>query len=124
MTTELVSPNTLLGFPEVIIDKEGVFKYVQISVQPPASVSSIPLVFFRGHERCEYHADVFSMYEKALSVAGSVKCLGGGRISVEGTSVRVYGYSVGFGAADHSLCARAIKEQFPHFTVTHNNEGY
>jgi len=36
----------------------------------------------------------------------------------------VYGYSVGWGRADHATSAALLAKAFPAYAVTHNDDGY
>lgn len=59
---------------------------------------------------------------------GKIKyeCVGGGRIehSPENKKINIFGYSQGFGQADHSISSELIKKKYPDYTVTWSNEGY
>ncbi|KAF7281764.1 hypothetical protein GWI33_004287 [Rhynchophorus ferrugineus] len=52
--------------------------------------------------------------------------LGGGRINVEKEkkTIEVYGYSVGYGKADHEKTAEVLKTKYPDFTITCSDDGY
>jgi hypothetical protein len=68
----------------------------------------------RGYGWAEFHADI---YEKVEEQLGKVKstCVGGGRIQHDSANkqILVYGYSVGFGCADHSVAVKLLKEKYP-----------
>ncbi len=102
--------------PEVAIDHEGVFKYILISVDRR--------VLVRGHAWATYHDDLLQHYRPSLP--GAVGCLGGGRIAIDADlkQARVYGYSVGYGRANHAVTAAALARAFPGFRITHDDEGY
>ncbi|KAF1594939.1 UNVERIFIED_CONTAM: 14 kDa phosphohistidine phosphatase, partial [Eudyptes robustus] len=53
-------------------------------------------------------------------------CLGGGRIKhdANGKSLKVYGYSTGFGRADHEKAVELLKTKYPEYEITWSNEGY
>ncbi|PIK36301.1 hypothetical protein BSL78_26868 [Apostichopus japonicus] len=110
------------GLPVVDIDPSGVFKYVLIK----ATKGSNEQFFVRGYAWGEYHADIFEEFEgknKDLRLS----CLGGGRIehSPDRKSILVYGYSVGFGKADHSITVGLLKSRYPDYTsITFSDEGY
>ncbi|KAM6431538.1 14 kDa phosphohistidine phosphatase [Liasis olivaceus] len=113
------------GVPDAVIDPDGVFKYVLIRVEPQGGGPGKDVV--RGHAWAEYHAD---LYEKAAEELGRrglrSRCLGGGRISHQSAAgrIHVYGYSVGFGRAQHAVAAEKLKAAFPGYEVTWANEGY
>ena len=54
------------------------------------------------------------------------ECIGGGRVLVNVSSkkILVFGYSVDFGKADHSMTVAAIKELLPQWNITYSNDGY
>lgn len=54
------------------------------------------------------------------------ECVGGGRIqhSSEKKTIHVYGYSQGFGQADHKISCDLISKKYPDYKVTWSNEGY
>ncbi|KAH1005442.1 hypothetical protein HUJ04_006431 [Dendroctonus ponderosae] len=54
------------------------------------------------------------------------KVLGGGRIKHDpgAKTINVYGYSQGFGKADHELSVDIIKTQYPSYQITWSDEGY
>lgn len=114
--------STISSLPVVDIDPSGVFKYVLIK----AKQGSVEKVFVRGYSWGSYHADIFEDFE-SKNKALSLSCLGGGRInhSPENKSILVYGYSMGFGRADHSLTVGLLKAKYPDYSsITFSNEGY
>ena len=80
----------------------------------------------RGHAWAEYHADLYEKEDEDLRKAGlDGQCLGGGRIKRNGNDVVVFGYSLGYGRADHSKTVDVIKKPLPaDANITWNNEGY
>ncbi|XP_015272285.1 PREDICTED: 14 kDa phosphohistidine phosphatase [Gekko japonicus] len=111
--------------PDVDIDSDGVFKYVLIRVTPEGKEPGKEIV--RGHAWAEYHADIYDEVAEALEKQGfRCKCLGGGRISHQSGSkkIHVYGYSVGFGKAKHSVATEKLKARYPDYEVTWADEGY
>lgn len=83
---------------------------------------------FRARKRAAYHRDVSGPISRDLEEKFGVRCEvgGGGRVLVNVSSkkILVYGYSVDFGKADHSMTVAAIKEVLPEWTVTYSNDGY
>ena len=56
-----------------------------------------------------------------------VECVGGGRIlhEPEKKEILVYGYSQGFGRADHKISVSLLKERYTDYnSITFSNEGY
>jgi phosphohistidine phosphatase len=84
----------VLKTPQIVIDDEGVFKYIVIE----CSISTYKLRYVRGSARFQYHPEIYQafLYESGIK---SCKCLGGGRIehSKLGQSLRVFGKSETFG---------------------------
>jgi len=60
--------------------------------------------------------------EKGLSC----QCLGGGRILHDKSKkyIKVYGYSVGFGLADHTKTVEILKSKYPDYNIEWTNDGY
>nr|XP_060613272.1 14 kDa phosphohistidine phosphatase [Anolis sagrei ordinatus] len=111
--------------PDVDIDPDGVFKYVLIRVTPEETGESKDVV--RGYAWAEYHADIYDKVAEELEKQGfDCECLGGGRISHQSQAkkIHVYGYSVGFGRAKHSISTEKLKAAFPDYEVTWSDEGY
>ncbi|XP_066111789.1 14 kDa phosphohistidine phosphatase isoform X1 [Saccopteryx bilineata] len=54
------------------------------------------------------------------------ECLGGGRISHQSQDkkIHVYGYSMGYGRAQHSVSTEKIKARYPDYEVTWADDGY
>merc|ERR1719369_2397009 len=91
--------------PDVDIDS-GVFKYVYIR---------------------EYQADVYDKTESELTSAGlDCECLGGGRIEhrPDKKYIKVYGYSMGFGKANHQKSVKILKTKYSDYEIVWSDEGY
>lgn len=118
----------MIGFQveNVDIDPNGRFKYILIEVKDPESKSEKFIV--RGYKSCAYHVDIFERVQPELTKLGlKCKCVGGGRILHEnGTkSIFIFGYSQGFGRADHSIAEKLVKEKYPNYNdISWSNEGY
>ncbi|KAF7240991.1 14 kDa phosphohistidine phosphatase [Varanus komodoensis] len=100
----------LSGVCDVDIDPDGVFKYGRRSPAPLASA-----------------ADIYDQVAAELEPRGfRCRCLGGGRISHQSGArkIHVYGYSVGFGRAKHSISTEKLKARYPDYEVTWSDEGY
>lgn len=52
--------------------------------------------------------------------------LGGGRISHEpdNKKIHIYGYSQGYGKADHEITAQLVKDAYPGYTISISDDGY
>ncbi|XP_071948098.1 14 kDa phosphohistidine phosphatase-like [Antedon mediterranea] len=106
---------------DVEIDENGVFKYVLIKVKGKTCTKHI----VRGHAWAEYHADIYEQVEEAIGQK-KCQCVGGGRINHEmfNQSIHVYGYSVGFGKANHEITVEILNKKYPDYEITWSNEGY
>jgi len=118
----------LEAIPDVEIDEDGVFKYVLITVADSKDESLQKLVV-RGNREAEYHADIYEAFcRKTEGPLGmDCQCRGGGRINHNSTEkkILVYGYSMGYGKADHSKAVDLLKKEFPSYSsITFSNEGY
>ncbi|XP_064249716.1 14 kDa phosphohistidine phosphatase isoform X1 [Passer domesticus] len=72
-------------------------------------------------------ADLFERTAEELAPLGlSCECLGGGRLShrPQERKIHVYGYSVGFGRADHAVTTEKLKAEYPDYEITWADEGY
>ncbi len=81
----------------------------------------------RGKASGEYHADIYDDTEEPARKAGiDCQCLGGGRIRHDRANkhIKVYGYSMGFGRADHTKTVELLKEAYPGYEIEWSNEGY
>ena len=129
-----------------VIDNDGVFKYIQINIEHEGETYTI----VRGFKNCPYHADIFQKFREEECNTGEMTssahglppynwasggdnnyeykldCPGGGRIAFEAEEkkITIYGYSQGFGRADHSISKELLDEAYPDHEITWNNEGY
>ena len=79
----------------------------------------------RGYASCKFHQDVYEKTAPALEAAGVASAvLGGGRIQREAGRFLVYGYSVGYGQADHTISVAVLRKAYPQDEIEWNNEGY
>jgi phosphohistidine phosphatase len=113
--------------PNVSIDS-GTHKYVLISaVLPGGKERQNYVVSRRG---AEYHRNVAEPFVEALERNGysSIRICGGGRIARNDSmkTMSIYGYSYGFGLADHALSMSVVEkdERFKDYQITWSNDGY
>ena len=98
----------------------------------------------RGYQFAEYHADVYDKTESEVTSAGlDCECLGGGRIEhrpgekyIKVTphvsrlmlytelGLQVYGYSMGFGKANHERSVEILKTKYKDYKIEWSDEGY
>uniref|UniRef100_A0A673VFZ9 14 kDa phosphohistidine phosphatase n=2 Tax=Suricata suricatta TaxID=37032 RepID=A0A673VFZ9_SURSU len=120
----------LAQIADVDIDPHGVFKYVLIRVHaaPPSEApAGKSKEIVRGYKWAEYHADIYDKVSGEMQKKGySCECLGGGRISHQSQDkkIHVYGYSMGYGRAQHSVSTEKIKAMYPDYEVTWADDGY
>ncbi|XP_063972625.1 14 kDa phosphohistidine phosphatase-like [Diachasmimorpha longicaudata] len=120
-------PETLNQIPDVDIDPNGVFKYILVHIHDDNNKQSKPIV--RGYARCQWHADIYDEIGNELKKYGAgldTECVGGGRInhSAEEKTIKVYGYSQGFGKADHQVSVGLLNKKYPDYDITCSDEGY
>lgn len=76
----------------------------------------------------EYHGDIYDTVTPGIeSKKLDCECVGGGRIRHEPDkkSILVYGYSQGYGKADHSITVELLKKKYPDYaSITFSNDGY
>ncbi|XP_073242925.1 14 kDa phosphohistidine phosphatase-like [Porites lutea] len=112
---------------DVEIDATGRFKYILIKVIDDSGGGVYKYVV-RGFDWADYHADIYDRVEKDIKRMGlKSDCVGGGRIQHNKSEkkILVYGYSMGFGRADHSITVDKLKKAYPDYTsITFSNEGY
>ncbi|KAL2782261.1 14 kDa phosphohistidine phosphatase isoform 3 [Daubentonia madagascariensis] len=120
----------LAQIPDVDIDSDGVFKYVLIRVHsapPSGTPAAESKEIVRGYKWAEYHADIYDRVSGEMQKRGyDCECLGGGRISHQSRDkkIHVYGYSMGYGRAQHSVSTEKIKAKYPDYEVTWADDGY
>ena len=119
-------PDSGKRVPNVSIES-GTYKYVLISaVLPGGGERQHFVVSGRG----EYHRNVAENFVPSLEQTGysSIRILGGGRIALDDAkkTISIYGYSYGFGLADHALSKSVVQrdDRYKDFKITWSNEGY
>ncbi|KAH8383283.1 hypothetical protein KR009_007716 [Drosophila setifemur] len=120
MTEEALAAVSLVN----ITDQRSIFKYIQIVVIAEGMASKTVI---RGFADCTYHADIFDREEALLAKSGlKADCPGGGRIEhdPEKKYLKVYGYSQGFGKADHAQSKQILQTKYPDYTIEVSDDGY
>ncbi|XP_041379591.1 14 kDa phosphohistidine phosphatase-like [Gigantopelta aegis] len=112
VSVHFISPTMALEkVPEVDIDANGVFKYVLIELKDKQGLTK---TIVRGYEWAEYHADILDRVAPRLCEKGlTYDCVGGGRIRHESNTktLYIYGYSVGFGQANHRITVDIFEKE-------------
>ncbi|XP_020811662.1 sex-regulated protein janus-A [Drosophila serrata] len=119
MSTELIE-----SVPLVKISPQGIFKYILINITDGGELTKTVV---RGFDDCEWHADIFEREEVIFSAQKlEAECIGGGRIEhdPEKKYMKVYGYSQGFGKADHSQSKQILKTKYPDYRIEISDDGY
>ena len=107
--------------PQVSLDV-GVFKYVLMRMSDGLGRSRL-MVW--GDIQASYHMQVYQKAAVMTKKAGmTLEPLGGGRIERSKDKIKVYGYSVAFGAAPHEISKRLIKIWHPFSDIEISYEGY
>ena len=113
------------------IDQEGVFKYIQIECINKENKEDKKLLI-RGDGNCSYHKDIYRKFitdimnskNKDLIENYEYECIGGGRIEFRPDCIFIYGYSSGYGQADHSKTKEIVQKFYPNYKIEISDEGY
>ncbi|XP_017953686.1 sex-regulated protein janus-A [Drosophila navojoa] len=116
------------SIPLVDVDKKGIFKYVLIKIygNEDCAETSEKLVV-RGYSDCQFHSDIYERMMEICKKNGlDSECLGGGRIEhdPEKKYMKVYGFSQGFGKADHVESKRILQTKYKDYEIETTDEGY
>jgi len=137
-TTTTSTTPTLRGnfspVPSVQID-DGAHKYVLVSAVEPAqrsegSAGPLRRDFVVSRRGAAYHRDAAEPLVDLLEKKGyiDIRVNGGGRIFMDETKRRIsiFGYSYGFGQADHARAKEVIEadDRYKDFNITWSNDGY
>ncbi|XP_054156906.1 14 kDa phosphohistidine phosphatase-like [Oppia nitens] len=105
----------------------GRFKYVLIEVKDPKDANQTKYIV-RGYKRAPFHGDIVDEVEPQLRRLKLLSdCVGGGRIqhNADQKTILVFGYSQGYGKADHSIACEILKKRFPDYKeIKWSDEGY
>ncbi|XP_037401965.1 14 kDa phosphohistidine phosphatase isoform X1 [Pygocentrus nattereri] len=111
---------------EVSVKRNGDFPFHNFCGENHCSVKSqsCEIIFKLRH----VIADIYDKVSGDLERAGGVdcECVGGGRIKHDSAEkkIHVYGYSMGFGRANHAVSTEKLKVRYPDYEITWANEGY
>ncbi|CAF1518825.1 unnamed protein product [Adineta ricciae] len=117
----------LADVPDVDIAEAGCFKYILIEVRDLGATREQSKLVVRGDASCAYHADVLDLLQDKIDDSKlKLDCKGGGRIRVnpQTRTISVYGYSMGFGRADHEKTVEILKKNYPQWTIEITDEEY
>ncbi|KAI9581184.1 sex-regulated protein janus-A-like isoform 2-T3 [Glossina fuscipes fuscipes] len=118
----------LEAIPSVDIE-EGIFKYVLVKVYGKETSDGYEpfKTVVRGYQDYAWHADIYERVSASCAALGlATECLGGGRIEHNPSAklIKVYGYSQGFGKADHSETKKILLTKYKDYTIEISDEGY
>ncbi|XP_070500303.1 sex-regulated protein janus-A-like [Chironomus tepperi] len=107
----------------------GIFKYVLIKVygEEDSNGKEAQKSIVRGFLRAEWHADIYEEVSMSIRSLGlDCECLGGGRIEhkPEEKKIKVYGYSQGYGKADHEEAKKILLTKYHDYLIECSDEGY
>ncbi|UJR15466.1 hypothetical protein I4U23_002409 [Adineta vaga] len=117
----------IADIPDVDIAEAGCFKYILIEVRDRGTTYGQSKLVVRGDASCAYHADVLDLMQDTVDDSKLVlDCKGGGRIRVnpQTRKISVYGYSMGFGRADHEKTVEILQKKYPQWTIEITDEEY
>ena len=111
--------------PQVKIDKNGTYKYIQIKCGENN-------LFIRGSKRCKYHKNIYAKFKTELQKKEinekNCKVIGGGRIikDISKKTIFIYGYSKRYGRTEnqHQVTKELLLKEYPKYNITWSNEGY
>ena len=107
----------------------GAHKYVLISAHTPTDPPEKRWFVVSKHG-AQYHANAAEPFVDRLEGAGyrDIRVTGGGRINYQPDEriINIFGYSYGFGLADHKLSKKVVEEdgRWVGYAVDWSNEGY
>ena len=107
----------------------GAHKYVLISAHAPTDPPEKRWFVVSKHG-AQYHANAAEPFVDRLEQAGyrDIRVTGGGRINYQPDQriINIFGYSYGFGLADHQLSKKVVEEdgRWVGYAVDWSNEGY
>ncbi|EGT38023.1 hypothetical protein CAEBREN_19612 [Caenorhabditis brenneri] len=80
----------------------------------------------RGYYRCHFHDDILQEVKGSAPSGLKLKCVGGGRIKHDDADkdILVYGYSQGYGQADHTIAVGILQKKYPGYNIHFSNDGY
>ena len=89
-------------------------------------------LIIRGDANSSYHKDIYRKFifdimnskDKELKEDYDYECIGGGRIEFRPDCIFIYGYSSGYGQADHSKTKEIVKKFYPNYKIEISDEGY
>ncbi|XP_062121492.1 LOW QUALITY PROTEIN: sex-regulated protein janus-A [Drosophila sulfurigaster albostrigata] len=124
-----MTEESLKAVPLVDIDDCGIFKYVLIKIfgNETGEGKEPSTTVVRGYADCTWHADIYERVQEIVKKGSlDTECLGGGRIehNPDKKYIKIYGYSQGFGKADHLESKRILQTKYKDYEIEASDEGY
>ncbi|XP_034115351.1 sex-regulated protein janus-A [Drosophila albomicans] len=124
-----MTEESLKAVPLVDIDDSGIFKYVLIKIfgHESGEGKEPSKTVVRGYADCTWHADIYERVQEIVKKDHlDTECLGGGRIehNPDKKYIKIYGYSQGFGKADHLESKRILQTKYKDYEIEASDEGY
>ena len=109
---------------ECKIDNNGEFKYIQILFKNKEEKDKSKIII-RGTSYFSQHKQIFDDFLTQIKNSKNndlinnyeYKCIGGGKIEINGKMISIYGYSVTYGQADHYRTMEILKKYYPNKTI-------
>jgi phosphohistidine phosphatase len=102
-------------YPEIEIDKEGKFKYIQIKITNKENKEDTRIII-RGSAKFKFHNDIFKDFMEKANIDADSKYtfepIGGGKITINGKDINIFGESTVYGPADHEKTSQMLEKHF------------
>ena len=102
-------------YAEIEIDKEGKFKYIQIKITNKENKEDTRIII-RGSAKCKFHNDIFKDFMEKANIDADSKYtfepIGGGKITINGKDINIFGESTVYGPADHEKTSQMLEKHF------------
>jgi len=100
-------------YPEIEIDKEGKFKYIQIKITNKENKDDTRIII-RGSAKFKFHNDIFKDFMDKENIDANSKYtfepIGGGKITIEGNNINIFGESTVYGPANHEKTSQMLEK--------------
>ena len=102
-------------YPEIEIDKEGKFKYIQIKITNKENKEDTRIII-RGSAKFKFHNDIFKDFMDKANIDADSKYTfesnGGGKITIKGNDINIFGESTVYGPANHEKTSQILEKNF------------
>ncbi len=101
--------------PEIELDKEGKFKYIQIKITSKEKKDDERIIL-QGTASCKYHNDIYKAFTEKYNITENDKynyeVLGGGKMEIKDNKIHIHGESSVYGPCDHELTSKMLEKHF------------